>query len=85
MVEVLEMLSKKYVGDYAVTVMYDSDKHDQKTADYCQQNNWRYVDLYTMHGSEDQCVIITGGDKQMLEPEFITRGRNQLIMITSRG
>ena len=82
-VEVLEMVKMKYLGTYeGLTVMYDSDKHGQITADYGQQNGWRYMDRNSMRGSEDQCVIYI---TDTMKHENISRGRNTLIIITTRG
>ena len=82
-VEVLEMVKMKYLGIHkGVTVMYEPDKHDQNTEDYCQQYGWRDVMSAIMFGSEDQCVIYIN---DIMTLEFISRGRNTLFIITRRG
>ena len=40
------------------------------------------MEVCDIHGCEDQCVISISDDVQ---PEFITRGRNALFLISTRG
>ena len=86
--EVLERLkTEHHLGTYkGVTVLYvlyeGSDKHKQITADYCHQNNWRYLLSDTMFGCEDEYVIFIGDN---ILPEYLSRGRNGLFLITNRG
>ena len=50
---------------------------------WCSTNNgWRYTEGPMMVGSEDQCVVLLDAG---IPPEFISRGRNLVVIVTTRG
>ena len=62
-----------------VTVLYDGRK-DAEVMDMCHKRRYRYIDSYNMTGAEDQVVILLNTS---VEPEYITRGINMLIIVNN--
>ena len=49
---------------------------------WCMENGWRYEEEVLFFGCEDQFLVMID---VLLQPEYITRGRNLLVMVTTRG
>ena len=50
---------------------------------WCKEQDWRYVKEDRINGSEDQCVVLLG-DHASAYLESISRGRNLLVVVTTR-
>ena len=72
-------ITKDYNGK-SVTLIYD--KESQNVKDFCFNNNWNYVYGDSIYGSEDDVVIVMVDNPG---PEYISRARNGLIIITNHG
>ena len=80
--EVLEYIKNIVTVGHSVTVLYDYDENSETSA-WCSDKGWRYKYGRDIFGSEDQ-VIICFGDC-VRSPECVSRARNQLILVTTRG
>ena len=78
--EVLDRLEEELVGQ-SVTVMCDEE--DEETQEVCGSRGWRYIDRANMQGAEDGAVVLL--DPGVLATEYITRGRNTLVIVTTQG
>ena len=59
-----------------VTVLYH--EMDSKVMDMCHKRGYKYIKRLYMTGAEDQVVILLNTS---VEPEYITRGINMLIIV----
>ena len=85
-VSVLEMLKEEYTNSLSVTVIHGDGLESGVSEEirvWCEGQDWRYVEEDRIHGSEDQCVVLMGGSA-CYYPESISRGRNLLVVVTSR-
>ena len=83
-VSVLEMVKEEYKDSLSITVIHEWGKPSDEVVVWCQGQGWRYVWYNEMTGSEDQCVVLLAGrTSQYLES--ISRGRNLLVVVTTRG
>ena len=65
------------------TVLYQQGNPRAAAERWCASNNgWRYIEAHKMVGSEDRCVVLMDVG---VPPEFISRGRNLLVIVTTRG
>ena len=83
-VSVLEMVKEEYTDSLSVTVIHKYRKSSEEVRVWCQGQGWRYVWEDRMTGSEDQCVVLLA-DRNNQYLEAISRGRNLLVMVTTRG
>ena len=83
-VSVLEMLKEEYTNSLSVTVIYMLSESYKEVEVWCQEKGWRYVKEANMNGSEDECVVLLG-DGIIGILESISRGRNMLVVVTTRG
>ena len=42
----------------SVTVMYPYHKKDEKALEFCMTKNWKYHDVLSMYGLEDEAIIV---------------------------
>ena len=82
-VSVLEMV-KEYTNSRSVRVIHGYRKFGEEARVWCQEQGWRcfYDDRIT--GSEDECLVLMG-DRDSGYLESISRGRNLLVVVTTRG
>ena len=76
-----EMLKrvKTMAGKYQdVMVLYYYGSDDERAAAWCRERGWKYHRADNIYGTEAQVVVLL---ECYLEPEFITRGINQLIIV----
>ena len=78
--EVLDRLEEELVGQ-SVTVMYYEDS-DCKAREACGRRGWRCMEDTHMRGAEDGAVVLLDTS---LHPEYLTRGRNTLVIVTTQG
>ena len=78
---ILQLIQKEYVTNETTTVMY-KDIPDEEASAWCKKQGWGYVREAMMFGSEDQCVVLLRARPTV---EFVSRGRNLLVMVTTRG
>ena len=79
--EVLDRLEEELVGQ-SVTLMY-SGVSKEETQEDCGSRGWRCIRRTNMQGAEDGAVVLL--DPGVLYTEFITRGRNTLVIVTTQG
>ena len=77
MLERVETMAGKYQD---VMVLYWNK--DERAAAWCRERGWRYHWAGKIYGCEAQCVVLL---ELFLYPEYITRGRNMLIIFSSRN
>ena len=83
--QVLKFIKEKYLAEtnLSVTVLYDDYDGPSATAkDWCREHGWKYLNGTDITGSEDQCIVLMDG---ILSTEKISRGRNLLVIVTTRG
>ena len=78
--EVLDRLEEELVGQ-SVTVVYG--EKSEETQEDCGSRGWRYMENINMVGAEDGAVVLL--DPGVLATEYITRGRNTLVIVTTQG
>ena len=80
--EVLELIKRDYVFEYeSVTVLHFGCHVGGNISSWCEQNNWKCIEMNEMYGCEDQVIVIF--DVKGLRPEHISRAKNGLIILTT--
>ena len=91
-VMVLEKIKSDYSKDMSVTVHklvpIDDDKlareeNNSEVAEWCRAHGWKFEIDSNVQGTEDECVVILTRPLYQLYPEYISRARNLLIIVTS--
>ena len=82
--QVLEFIKENYLAETNLsgTVLYYSGDPIAAAKDWCRKHGWKYLDEDEITGSEDQCIVLMDGE---LTTEKISRGRNLLVIVTTRG
>ena len=90
--EVLEFIREDHIFDHeSVTLIYrnSQDPDDPELDDlspevraWCEENNWKCVMAMEAVGGEDEVVVVLGSGSPF---EECSRGRNGLIVLTTRG
>ena len=76
-VQMLERV-ETMAGEYKdILVLYS--QNDKKAGDWCRARRRKYRSVLNIYGCEAQCVVLLDG---WLQPEFITRGVNMLIIVS---
>ena len=75
MLERVETMAGQYQD---VMVLYNSYDRDERAAAWCEERGWQYHWAGNIYGCEAQCVVLLDCD---LRVEFLTRGRNMLIIL----
>ena len=78
MLERVETMAGKYQD---VMVLHIRGGRDERAAAWCKERGWKYYDAYNIYGCEAQCVVLLDCS---LEPEYLTRGRNMLIIFNNK-
>ena len=82
--EVLEKVRDEYVGEgQTVTVLYNKDEDSEGGRQWCREQGWPYRAWHDYVGSEAGVVVVMG--RAVAYPEAISRGRQGLVMVTTRG
>ena len=76
MLERVETMARQYQD---VMVLHWGS--DERAAVWCEERGWKYHHANSIYGCEAQCVVLL---KCGLSPEFITRGRNMLIILNNK-
>ena len=83
--DILEYIKDNFTSSYSVTLLYHSSisyiEHIS-ISQWCKENNWRFIEAEKVVGSEDQFVITYNFAPG---PEHISRARNGLVMVTTKG
>ena len=82
---ILEYIKDNFTSSYSVTLLYHmsiSDIEHISISQWCKENNWRFIEAGKVVGSEDQFVITYNFAPG---PEHISRARNGLVMVTTKG
>ena len=78
-VEMLERVEEIIGWEYAdVVVLHYYPTEDDLAAAWCKERGWQYHDAVNINGCEAKCVVLLDC---YLNPEFITRGINMLIIV----
>ena len=82
--EVLDFINENFVAEahLSVTVLYGDDPN-AKAEEWCSEHRWRYLSAAEIWGCENQCVVMI--DIGTMHTEFISRGRNLLVIVSTRG
>ena len=78
MLERVETMAGQYQD---VMVLYYTNNYDERAAAWCKERGWKYHFALNIYGCEAQCVVLLDCP---LMTEFLTRGRNMLIMVNNR-
>ena len=86
--QVLNFIKENYLGGanlrLSVTVLQSGANPSATAEQWCGERKWRHLaDTTSIVGSEDQCIVLL--DPETTVPEFISRGRNLLVIVTTRG
>ena len=63
----------------------DIAEDELKVIEWCKYNGWKYVNDSNVQGTEDECIVILTRPLYLLYPEYLSRARNLLIIITTIG
>ena len=82
--QVLDFINENFLDEIkGGTVLHQQGNPSGAAARWCTSNSgWRYVEAPKMVGSEDQQVVLMDVG---LAPEYLSRGRNLLVIVTTRG
>ena len=92
--EVLEIIARDYVSNYSVTLTNELPaltetegiyKIRESIKEWCLKLNWKYTTDANIQGTEDQCYILLKRPMSRIYPEFMSRARNLLIIVTTLG
>ena len=90
-IEILEKIKHEYAKEKSVTVhsiwQLWEDKTDS-TAEiekWCKAHGWTFLTDSNVQGTEDECVVILTRPMYALFPEYFSRARNLLIIVTTIG
>ena len=50
---------------------------------WCKTNGWKYINDSNIQGTEDECVVILTRPIYRMFPEYISRARNLLVIVTT--
>ena len=76
-VQMLERV-ETMAGQYQDVIVLYYNNSDERAAAWCEERGWQYHDALNIYGCEAQCVVLL---QCPLSPEWITRGRNMLIIL----
>ena len=80
---VLELIKQDHVLEHeSVTLLYFGSIKEN-ILQWCTYNDWKCIAFYEFYGCEDQ-VIVTF-DLDFLYPEQVSRAKNGLIILTTKG
>ena len=76
MLERVETMAGQY-QDVMVLYLWNRNR-DERAAAWCEERGWKYHPALGIYGCEAQCVVLLDC---LLEPEYLTRARNMLIIV----
>ena len=83
---VLEFIKDTFAASYSVTLLYHDSSFQltdfHQISKWCKDHRWRFIEAEKAVGSEDQFVITYNFAPG---PEHISRARNGLVMVTTKG
>ena len=82
--DVFTFINQAYVAgtNKNVTVLHERSNASAMAEVWCTAHGWRYMEKNMIYGSEDQCIVLVD---VVMAPEFISRGHNLLLIVTTRG
>ena len=84
--EVLTFIKDNFIASYNVTLLYHESSASLAGLEYisqwCREHKWKFIDADKVVGSEYQFIITYNFPPG---PEHISRARNGLIMVTTKG
>ena len=84
--DVLKHLDENYIKfSENKTILYQRSEFEKRWQfsgmnEWFTKNGWKCIEAQDITGCEDQCIVLLDCP---LYPEFVSRARNQLIIITS--
>ena len=83
---ILEFIKDNFTSSYSVTLLYHDSSFSLSYFDHisqwCKDHKWRCIEAGKVVGSEDQFIITYNFPPG---PEHISRARNGLVMVTTKG
>ena len=83
---VLEFIKNNFTSNHSTTLLYHHSSFPLSDFDHitqlCKDYQWRCLEAGKAVGSEDQCIITYNFAPG---PEHISRARNGLVMVTTKG
>ena len=83
---VLQFIRDNFTFSYSVTLLYHESSFPNPAfyhiSQWCKDNGWRFIEAKKVVGSEDQFIITYNFPPG---PEHISRARNGLVMVTTKG
>ena len=67
-------------GQYADVMVLNGGRYCRAVAARCKGRGWKYHDAHSIYGCEAQCVVLL---ECPLQPEYLTRARNMLIIFNN--
>ena len=84
--EVLKNIKDNFIASYNVTLLYHESSASLAGLEYisqwCREHKWKFIDADKVVGSEYQFIITYNFPPG---PEHISRARNGLVMVTTKG
>merc|ERR1712141_774101 len=81
-----QFIKDNFSSSYSVTLLYHDSRSLITDIDYisqwCRDQKWKCIDAEKVIGSEDQFIITYNFPPG---PEHISRARNGLVMVTTKG
>ena len=50
---------------------------------WCKANGWNFITDSNIQGTEDECIVILTRPKYLIYPEYFSRARNVLVIVTT--
>ena len=92
------MLKDKYVGDHSVTltsifplmempaIIKKGTVHEvRQIGEWCEAHGWKVMTQANAQGTEHECVVLFQRPMSHIFPEFMSRARNVLVIVTTLG
>ena len=80
--KILETIKQNYLllpTDETVVLLHDDNEEFMTLSNWCEEQNWKLVDIYEIMGSEASVVILY--DHHYEETELYSRAKNGLIIV----
>merc|ERR1712059_227346 len=63
-------------------VIVNYENYNKDTEDWCRREDWTYVEMGEVRGTEADIAVILSDGRYGTQPEHISRGRNTLLIVT---
>ena len=88
--EVLEIIRRDYTANYSVTLtsvfpFLDGVGGMSGIKEWCRKHDWKTTTDANAQGTEDQCFVLLKRPMSPIFPEYMSRAKNLLIIVTTLG